>query len=171
MLSGLGVEQLKEGREASAKLFSSALAFVVGLSAVFVSMGATATAVGTFLLRNRSLLGPIAGALIVLFGLHLIGWLAKISIQVGIVVAAILVAFGDIRSLIRAATLLCVLCLPVSVLPQITNTSPESKANPVNQYKAHGYVNDFAGIIAPRFQSQLETISTQSKSNAKGRPE
>ena len=67
----------------------------------------------------------------------------------------------DIRSLIRAATLLCVLCLPVSVLPQITNTSPESKANPVNQYKAHGYVNDFAGIIAPRFQSQLETISKE----------
>lgn len=48
MLSGLGVEQLKKGRESSGKLFSSALAFVVGLSAVFTAMGATATVVGAF---------------------------------------------------------------------------------------------------------------------------
>lgn len=94
MLSGFGVEQLEKGHEASGRLFSSALAFVAGLSAVFVTMGATATAVGSFLLRNRSLLAPIAGALIILFGLHLIGWLAKISIQVGIVVAATLVTIG-----------------------------------------------------------------------------
>jgi cytochrome c-type biogenesis protein len=44
--------------------------------------------------RNRSLLAPLAGALIVLFGLHLIGWLAKISLRVGFVIGIILVAAG-----------------------------------------------------------------------------
>jgi len=67
----------------------------------------------------------------------------------------------DNRSTIGAVTLLCVQLLTVPVLPQITSTSQQSKANPVNQYNAHGYVNDFAGVIAPRFQSQLETISKE----------
>ena len=94
MLSGVGVEQLKEGQGSSGKLLSSALAFVIGFSAVFITMGATASAVGTFLLRNRNLLAPIAGALIVLFGLHLIGWLVKISVRVGLIVGAGLIAIG-----------------------------------------------------------------------------
>jgi cytochrome c-type biogenesis protein len=94
MLSGVGVDQLKEGQGSTGKLLSSAFAFVVGFSAVFITMGATASAVGAFLLRNRSLLAPIAGALIILFGLHLIGWLVKISVRVGIIVGVVLVAIG-----------------------------------------------------------------------------
>jgi len=94
MLSGVGVDQLKEGQGSTGKLLSSALSFVFGFSALFVTIGATASAVGQFLLKNRNLLAPIAGALIILFGLHLIGWLAKISVRVGIVVGLILVAFG-----------------------------------------------------------------------------
>src|SRR5215469_268773 len=94
MLSGVGIEQLKHGQGSTRKLLSSALAFVIGLSTVFVTMGATASAVGAFLLRNRSLLAPIAGALIVLFGLHLVGWLVKLSTRFGLVVGGILVAAG-----------------------------------------------------------------------------
>ena len=94
MLSGVGVDQLKEGQGSTGKLLSSALAFVVGFSAVFITMGATASAVGAFLLRNRNLLAPIAGALIILFGLHLIGWLVKITVRVGIIVGVVLVAIG-----------------------------------------------------------------------------
>ncbi|HXW62425.1 MAG TPA: cytochrome c biogenesis protein CcdA [Candidatus Acidoferrales bacterium] len=99
MLSGVGVEQLKEGQGSSGKLLSSAFAFVIGFSAVFITMGATASAVGAFLLRNRNLLAPIAGALIILFGLHLIGWLVKISVRVGLVVGIVLVVMGLILSL------------------------------------------------------------------------
>jgi cytochrome c-type biogenesis protein len=99
MLSGIGVEQLKEGQGSSGKLFASALAFVIGFSAVFITMGATASAVGAFLLRNKNLLGPIAGALIILFGLHLIGWLVKISIRVGLIVGIVLVATGLLLTL------------------------------------------------------------------------
>ncbi len=94
MLSGIGMEQLKEGEGSSSKLLTSAFSFVIGFSAVFVAMGATASAVGAFLSRNRELLVTIAGAFIILFGLHLIGWLAKISIRVGIIIGAVLLAAG-----------------------------------------------------------------------------
>jgi cytochrome c-type biogenesis protein len=91
MLSGLGVEELREGRAPRGQLLRSSLAFVLGFSVVFITFGASASAVGTFLLRNRSLLAPFAGAVVLLFGLHLIGVLGKISIRVGLIVGAILV--------------------------------------------------------------------------------
>ena len=94
MLSGIGVDQLKGSQAHRAKLLFSALAFVFGFSIVFISFGASASAVGTFFVRNRSLLAPVAGALIVMFGLHLIGWLGKITIRVGLIVGAVLVAIG-----------------------------------------------------------------------------
>ena len=94
MLSGVGVEQLKEGQGSSTKLLSSAFAFVIGFSVVFIAFGASASAVGSFLTRNRYLLTPIAGALIILFGLHLIGWLVKISVKVGLLVGALIVIVG-----------------------------------------------------------------------------
>src|SRR5215470_8544764 len=81
MLSGIGVEELKEGQAPRGGLLGSAFAFVFGFSIVFISFGASASAVGAFLVRNRGILAPLAGALIVLFGLHLIGWLGKISIK------------------------------------------------------------------------------------------
>jgi cytochrome c-type biogenesis protein len=94
MLSGVGVDKLREGEGETSKLFSSALAFVIGLSVVFITMGATASAVGQFLLKHRDLLAPIAGAFIILFGLHLIGWLIKLPVRAGLIVGAILVAVG-----------------------------------------------------------------------------
>src|SRR5579864_9026005 len=94
MLSGIGVEQLKEDRAPRGGLVASALAFVVGFSIVFITFGASASAVGAFLLRNRALLAPIAGALIVLFGLHLVGGLTKIGVKAGVAVGAILVIIG-----------------------------------------------------------------------------
>ena len=56
------------------------LAFVLGFSMVFVALGATATAVGTLLMDHIQLLSKIAGVVIILFGLHMmgvlkIGWL------------------------------------------------------------------------------------------------
>jgi cytochrome c-type biogenesis protein len=94
MLSGIGVEQLKEGKTPRGGLLASALAFVFGFSIVFIAFGASASAVGSFLVRNRNLLAPLAGAMIVLFGLHLVGWLAKISIRAGLVVGILLVGAG-----------------------------------------------------------------------------
>ncbi|HKV05403.1 MAG TPA: cytochrome c biogenesis protein CcdA [Candidatus Acidoferrales bacterium] len=103
MLSGIGVEQLKEGEGTSGHLLSSAFAFVVGFSIVFIAFGASASAVGSFLLTNRTLLAPIAGALIVLFGLHLVGWLVKISVGVGLIIAAVLIVVGVVFN-VRSAS-------------------------------------------------------------------
>jgi len=56
------------------------IAFVLGFSLVFISLGASATAIGALLMEHLSLLGKIAGVVIILFGLHMmgvlrIGWL------------------------------------------------------------------------------------------------
>ena len=77
MLSGIGVEQLRQGEQPKGGLFTSALSFVVGFSVVFIGFGASASAVGGFLQQNKNLLTPIAGALILLFGLHLLGGLIR----------------------------------------------------------------------------------------------
>src|SRR3984893_12529121 len=94
MLSGIGVEQLKQGRTPRGGLLGSALAFVLGFSVVFITFGASASAVGSFLVRNRSLLAPLAGALILLFGLHLVGGLVKISVRAGIIIGILFVLAG-----------------------------------------------------------------------------
>jgi cytochrome c-type biogenesis protein len=104
MLSGIGMEQLRKGDVPTSGLFSSALAFVAGFSVVFISFGASASAVGSFLRQNRALLAPVAGALILLFGLHLIGALIKINLRAGIILGVVLVALG-ISALLHHAPL------------------------------------------------------------------
>jgi cytochrome c-type biogenesis protein len=88
------MEQLRQGQQPRAGLFGSALAFVAGFSTVFITFGASASAVGQFLRQNRASLAPVAGGLILLFGLHLIGWLAKLSFRVGAGIGLVLVALG-----------------------------------------------------------------------------
>ena len=94
MLSGIGVEQLRQGQQPKSGLFASALAFVLGFSAVFIAFGASASAVGGFLQSHKSTLAPIAGALILLFGLHLLGWLIKLNVRSGLILGIVLVALG-----------------------------------------------------------------------------
>src|SRR5437588_10468755 len=104
MLSGIGVEQLRQGQQPRAGLFASSVAFVTGFSVVFISFGASASAVGTFLRENRSFLAPIAGALILLFGLHLLGVLIKLTVRTGLILGAVLALLGVI-SLLRGGPL------------------------------------------------------------------
>jgi cytochrome c-type biogenesis protein len=94
MLSGIGVDRLRKGEGAQGTLLWSAVCFVTGFSAVFVALGAGATTAGEFLRANRGALAPVAGAVIVLFGLHLVGVLVKIPIRAGLIVGAVLVAAG-----------------------------------------------------------------------------
>jgi|SRR5579875_638714 len=96
MLSGVGVEQLQQEERPRAGLLTSALAFVIGFSIVFISFGASASAVGGFLQSHRNILAPLAGGLILLFGLHLIGWLVKITVRAGLIVGGVLLAAGII---------------------------------------------------------------------------
>jgi cytochrome c-type biogenesis protein len=94
MLSGIGMEQLRQGQQPKGGLFSSALAFVIGFSVVFIGFGASASAVGGFLRQNRALLAPVAGALILLFGIHLLGGLIRMNVRAGLILGGVLVALG-----------------------------------------------------------------------------
>jgi cytochrome c-type biogenesis protein len=103
MLSGIGVEQLRTGQPARNSLFASSIAFVSGFSVVFISFGASASVVGQFLLQHKALMGPLAGAVIILFGLHLVGWLIKLRVSAGLVIGAVL-AFGGLLLYRRSGT-------------------------------------------------------------------
>lgn len=104
MLSGIGMEQLRKGELPRSTLLTPSLAFVTGFSVVFISLGASASAIGSFLKENRNSLTPIAGALVLLFGLHLLGLLIKLTFRAGMVLGALLVALG-VLSLARHAPL------------------------------------------------------------------
>jgi cytochrome c-type biogenesis protein len=99
MLSGIGMEQLRQEEPPRAGLFATSLAFIAGFSFVFISFGASASAVGQFLRENRTLLAPVAGSLILMFGLHLLGWLGKLSSRLGIILGVLLVALGFVSTL------------------------------------------------------------------------
>lgn len=49
--------------------------FVAGFSAVFILLGASATAIGSLMLSQLPLMSKIAGVLLILFGLHMTGLL------------------------------------------------------------------------------------------------
>jgi cytochrome c-type biogenesis protein len=104
MLSGIGVEQLRQGQQPRGSLLASSLTFVAGFSVVFIAFGASASAVGQFLLHNRRYLAPVAGALILLFGLHLTGLLAKITVRIGLIIGSIL-ALGGLVLYFRPGTI------------------------------------------------------------------
>ena len=59
--------------ESRRQVILSSLAFIVGFSLVFISLGASASYVGQFLTSRLTLLGRIAGAIIIVFGLHTMG--------------------------------------------------------------------------------------------------
>jgi cytochrome c-type biogenesis protein len=81
MLSGSSVEELKAGGDSAliGRIFRNSVAFVIGFSAVFVTLGASATSVGKFLLSQRTVFNIVAGTIIIIFGLHLTG-LVKIPL-------------------------------------------------------------------------------------------
>ena len=76
-VSGASVEEMRGGSAATAasrrQVLVTSLAFVLGFSLVFVALGASASALGKFLFANFPLLEKIAGAVIIVFGLHTMG--------------------------------------------------------------------------------------------------
>jgi cytochrome c-type biogenesis protein len=73
-VSGATLEEMREGTRSSRRqVLITSLAFVLGFSIVFVALGASASAVGRFMFRNAPILEKIAGAIIIVFGLHLMG--------------------------------------------------------------------------------------------------
>jgi cytochrome c-type biogenesis protein len=59
--------------ETRRRIILSSLAFILGFSIVFVALGASASAIGQFLMSRLTILGKIAGAIVIIFGLHTMG--------------------------------------------------------------------------------------------------
>ena len=74
-ITGVSIEEFSSGQAARQRrpMVLNALAFVVGLSLIFTLLGATATVIGQFLLEYQDWFARIAGILIILFGLHVLG--------------------------------------------------------------------------------------------------
>jgi cytochrome c-type biogenesis protein len=75
-MSGLTLEELSAGGDDKTRLRHAgweSLCFVAGFSLIFTLLGATATTVGRVLAEQAPLVTKIAGAIVVLFGLHLTG--------------------------------------------------------------------------------------------------
>src|ERR687891_1240303 len=79
-VSGVSLDEMRgtgvpQGASAAVKrrALLMSLAFVMGFSLVFIGLGASATAIGALLMEHLSLLGKIAGVVIILFGLHMMG--------------------------------------------------------------------------------------------------
>jgi cytochrome c-type biogenesis protein len=77
LISGVSVDQLKEGANNRKAVILNSLAFNAGLSIIFVALGTTAGLVGAAVLSNPWV-RIIGGLVIIAFGLQLIG-LLKIS--------------------------------------------------------------------------------------------
>ena len=77
-MGGISMSELTasgpEGQaRARRKAVLPAVFFVLGLSTVFLFLGFTASAFGMFFLRNQVLFSQIAGAVVIVFGLHFLG--------------------------------------------------------------------------------------------------
>jgi cytochrome c-type biogenesis protein len=73
-VSGASLEDMRAGQGAARRqVLLSSLAFVLGFSIVFIALGASATAIGRFIFDKLPILTKIAGVLIIIFGLHMMG--------------------------------------------------------------------------------------------------
>ncbi|PYR86065.1 MAG: cytochrome C biogenesis protein [Acidobacteria bacterium] len=76
IVSGSSLDQLK-AREKDASLLRTVLLnsvmFIVGFSLTFILLGASATWIGQVLVSRMQLLGRIAGLILIVFGIHLLG--------------------------------------------------------------------------------------------------
>lgn len=75
-ISGVSLEELMSSSsksQATRKVAFNSLFFILGFSLVFVTLGASASFVGQFIAGNKGILEKIAGAIIIIFGLHLTG--------------------------------------------------------------------------------------------------
>lgn len=78
-ISGVSVDALRSHQESEEQhsirrhALTQSLWFILGFSLVFILLGASATWLGQWLLMHMATLGKIAGAIIIIFGLHYTG--------------------------------------------------------------------------------------------------
>lgn len=82
-LSGVSVASLKDSPGARIRIFTHALLFVLGFTLILVLLGLSAGALGRLLIIYRILFARIAGIVIIIFGLYMLGVLRFIGLSYG----------------------------------------------------------------------------------------
>ena len=73
-MGGISMGEMTAGGQAARRrVMLPALFFVLGLSTVFLLLGFTASAFGAFFLQNQVIFSQVAGAVVLIFGLHFLG--------------------------------------------------------------------------------------------------
>lgn len=75
-ISGVSFEEMNSAETRAAvrrKIFLNSLFFVIGFSIVFIALGASASFIGQILREQLRTITIVAGALIIVFGLHMTG--------------------------------------------------------------------------------------------------
>ncbi len=73
-ISGHTLDDIKgDNKSAAHAVMINSLVFIAGFTLIFVLMGAAATSIGQLLNDNLNLISKIAGGIIIIFGLHMIG--------------------------------------------------------------------------------------------------
>lgn len=75
-MSGVTAEEFRgevARSDRNRRVAAASIMFILGFSVVFIALGASATFFGRFLLSKIGLLSKIAGVLIIILGLHMIG--------------------------------------------------------------------------------------------------
>lgn len=76
-ISNVSIEEIKkDGKEKSKLIFKvsiNSILFIAGFSLVFIALGASATLFGNFLLSKSILFSKVAGIIIIIFGLNIMG--------------------------------------------------------------------------------------------------
>ena len=77
IVSGISLDKLQaeaeDGSSMNRTVLFNSIFFILGFSTTFIALGASASVVGQVLMSQMSILYRIAGVLIIVFGLHLIG--------------------------------------------------------------------------------------------------
>ena len=72
-MGGISMQEMENNKDMRRHTVICALFFTLGLSTVFILLGIAVSALGQFMLQNQDWFNRVAGAVIILFGLHFIG--------------------------------------------------------------------------------------------------
>jgi cytochrome c-type biogenesis protein len=72
-MGGISMGEMTGAGAARRRVILPALFFVLGLSTVFMLLGFTASAFGTFFLQHQDLFSKASGVVVIVFGLHFLG--------------------------------------------------------------------------------------------------
>ncbi len=147
------------------RIVANSLFFILGFSVVFIALGASATVVGRFLHEQIGIISKIAGVVIIIFGLHMIGVLEGKQLGffgaflvglafafgwtpcIGPILAAILALASQQDSVGKGMVLLTSYSLGLGVPFLLTGMSLTAFYSAFNRFKKHLHTVEVVGGI------------------------